>query len=116
MRLSILAAALMVVLYTCLPDATHAASFTSSFPKPHLRFKERKGTIGFVYGAVLGPVGYFGVQLFSPHSEEMRYQASRGVKLWIFLVASGAVLAGCAALKDNGVLSSDLLSALWAGF
>ncbi len=72
--------------------------------------------MGFVYGAVLGPVGYFGVQLFSPHSEEMRYQAGRGCKLWIFLAASGVVLAGCAALKDNGVLSSDLVSALWAGF
>ncbi len=72
--------------------------------------------MGFVYGAVaLGPVGYFGVQIFSPHSEGMRYQAARGCKLWIFLAASGWFWR-CAALKDNGVLSSDLVSALWAGF
>jgi hypothetical protein len=116
MRLSFLAAALMVVLYTCLPDAARAAALSTSFPKPHLRFKERKGTMGFVYGAVLGPVGYFGVQLFSRHSEAMRYQAGQGIKFWIFLVVSAGVLVGCAALKDNGVLSSDLLSALWAGF
>jgi hypothetical protein len=116
MRLTLRAAALLLALYTCLPDATHAAALSTSFPKPHLRFKERKGTMGFVYGAVLGPVGYLGVQLFSPHSEQMRYQAGRGCKFWIFLVASAAVLVGCVALKDNGDLSSDLISALWATF
>jgi hypothetical protein len=72
--------------------------------------------MGFVYAAVLGPVGYFGVQLFSPHSEEMRNQAARGFRIWMLVVASAAILAACAALRDNGDLSSDLISALWASF
>ena len=116
MRLALLAAALLVVLQICLPDATHAAALATSFPKPHVRFKERKGTMGFVYAVVLGPVGYFGVQIFSRHSEAMRNQAGRGIKIWVFVVASGAIFAACVALKDNGDLSSDLISALWAGF
>jgi hypothetical protein len=134
MRLTPRAAALLLVLYTCLPDAAHAASIssqpavcqasffpaaatlTTSFPKPHLRFKERKGTMGFVYAVVLGPFGYFGVQLFSPHSEGMRYQAARGFRIWTLVVASAAIFAACVALKDNGDLSSDLISALWASF
>jgi hypothetical protein len=116
MRLTLRAAALLMVLYTCLPDASHAAALTTSFPKPHLRFKERKGTMGFIYATVLGPVGYFGVQLFSPHSEEMRNQAGRGFRIWVLVVASAAIFAACVAPRDNGDLSSDLISALWASF
>jgi hypothetical protein len=116
MRLSLLAAALMVVLYTCLPDATRAAALSTSFPKPHLRFKERKGTMGFVYAVVLGPVGYFGVQIFSRHSDEMRYQAGRGFKFWGYLIGSCAIIMACAALGDSGNFASSALSSLWSGF
>jgi len=72
--------------------------------------------MGFVYSVVLGPVGYFGVQLFSPHSEGMRNQAARGFRIWVLVVASAAIFTACVALKDNGDLSSDLVSALWASF
>lgn len=116
MRLALLAAALMAVLQTCLPDTTHAAALATSFPKPHVRFKERKGTMGFVYAAVLGPVGYFGVRIFSRHSEEMRYQAGRGFKFWGYLVGSCAIIMACAALGDNGNFVSSILPALWSGF
>jgi hypothetical protein len=116
---------LLTISFILLLDTTHAASIsfhpaaatiTMSYPKPHLRFKERKGTMGFVFGAVLGPVGYFGVRIFSPHSEEMQYQAGRGCRIWVLVVASAAIFAACAALKDNGDLSSDLITALWASF
>lgn len=72
--------------------------------------------MGFVYSVVLGPIGYFGVQIFSPQSEEMRYQAGRGFRIWVLVVASAAIFTACVALKDNGDLSSDLISALWASF
>jgi hypothetical protein len=103
-------------------DATHAASssswpvaasFRTTYPKPHLRFKEKKGTMGFIYGVVLGPVGYFGVKVFSRHNELMCYQAGRGFKIWGLLVASCLILAGCAALGNNSD-PSNLLDALWA--
>ena len=67
MRLTLLALSFILLL-----DATHAASLLSkpatvalgtTYPKPHLRFKERKGTMGFVYAVLLGPVGYFGVKV-----------------------------------------------------
>jgi hypothetical protein len=67
MRLTLLALSFILLL-----DATHAASLSSkpvtaafgtTYPKPHLRFKERKGTMGFVYAVLLGPVGYFGVKV-----------------------------------------------------
>jgi hypothetical protein len=64
MRLTLLAAVLLLSLHTCLAAVpTHAASLSSkpataalgaTYPKPHLRFKERKGTMGFVYAALLG--------------------------------------------------------------
>lgn len=116
MRLTLTVAALLLILYTCLPQTTHAAALPTSFSKPHVRFKERKGTMGFVYAAVLGPVGYFGVRIFSRHNEQMRYQAGRGFKFWGYLIASGAIIIGCAALGDNGNLMSGILPALWSGF
>ena len=102
-------------------DATYAASSPSqpapllktTYPKPHLRFKEKKGTMGFVYAIVLGPVGYFGVRLFSRHNELMCYQAGRGFKYWGLIVTSGLVIAACAILDPKGDFPSDLLTALW---
>lgn len=88
-------------------DATSAASF----PKPHVRFKERKGTMGFVYAVVLGPVGYFGVKIFSRHNEQMCYQAGRGFKIWSLIIASCLILAASAFLKNYG---DQLLAGLWA--
>lgn len=104
-------------------DATHAASllskpataaFGTTFPKPHLRFKERNGTMGFIYAVVLGPVGYFGVKIFSRHDEMMCYQAGRGFKVWGMVVASMLLLGVAAALKDNGDGVSNLLTTLWS--
>jgi hypothetical protein len=103
-------------------DAAHAAALSSRpataalgtiFPKPHVRFKERKGTMGFVYAVLLGPVGYFGVKVFAGHDELMCYQAARGFKIWGMVVISGLIVLGCAALKDNGDLTSKFLTALW---
>jgi hypothetical protein len=133
MRLTLLATILLVSLHTCLAtvpafaslpvEATHATSLSSkpvtaalgsTFPKPHLRFKERRGTMGFVYAVCLGPVGYFGVKVFSGHNEMMCYQAARGFKIWGMLVISCALLAAAAALKDNGDSVTNLLTVLWA--
>jgi len=113
---------LLVLSFILLLDATHATSLSSkpatatlgtTFPKPHLRFKERRGTMGFVYALCLGPVGYFGVKVFSGHNEMMCYQAARGFKIWGMVVISCALLAASAALKDNGDLVSNLLNILW---
>jgi hypothetical protein len=113
---------LLVLSFILLLDTTHAASLSprpataalgTTFPKPHVRFKERKGTMGFVYAVLLGPAGYFGVKIFSRHDEMMCYQAAQGFKIWGIVVISGIIVLGCAALKDNGDLTSKLLTALW---
>jgi len=70
--------------------------------------------MGFVYGVLLGPVGYFGVKVFSRHDEMMCYQAGRGFKIWGMVVISVLLLGAAAALKDNGDGVSNLLGALWA--
>ena len=108
--------------FILLLDATHAASLSSkqatatlgtTYPKPHLRFKERKGTMGFVYAALLGPVGYFGVKIFSRHDEMMCYQAGRGFKVWGMIVTSMLLLGVAVALKGNGDSVSNLLGVMW---
>ena len=104
-------------------DAAHAAALSSRpataalgtiFPKPHVRFKERKGTMGFVYAVLLGPVGYFGVKVFSGHNELMCYQAGRGFKIWGMVVISGVLLTAAAALGGSGDSVSNLLTVLWS--
>ncbi len=123
MRLTLFAAVLLLSLHTCFAAVPASLSLSSqraiaalrtTFPKPHVRFKERKGTMGFVYAVLLGPVGYFGVKVFSRHDEMMCDHAGRGFKIWGMIVISGVILLGCAALKDNGDLFSNLLTALWA--
>jgi hypothetical protein len=63
--------------------------------------------MGFVYAAVLGPVGYIGVKLFSRHNELMQYQAGRGFRVWGLVVASTALPA---AGKPVGLLISPATS------
>ena len=66
-----------------LPAATTHA--TEKPPKSGRLYKEKKGTMGFVYSFVLGPFGYLGVHLFS-HNEAMRHQAKDGLKAWAVVV------------------------------
>lgn len=96
----------------CTLPATVAAG--TGHPRPHLRFKEGKGTMGFVYGIVLGPIGYFGVRVFSRHNEMKRHQAARGFKTWGMILATGGIFMVCGALKDNGQWASQLIAALWS--
>jgi hypothetical protein len=70
--------------------------------------------MGFVYAVVLGPVGYFGVKVFSGHNEMMCDQAARGFKIWGMVVISLLLLGADVALKDNGDSVSNLLTTLWA--
>lgn len=114
---------LLALSFLLLLDATHAASLSSKpvtatlgtrYPKPHLRFKESKGTMGFVYAVLLGPVGYFGVRVFSRHDEMMCYQAGRGFKIWGMVVISLLLLGVAGALKGNADSVSPLLNALWS--
>jgi hypothetical protein len=112
---------ILLLTFILLTQASQAASLltkpsagtVSVVKPPKLRFKERKGTMGFVYAFILGPIGYFGVRIFSPNSEEMRYQAARGFKAWGFIVLSGLIILACAALGGNGD-PSNILTALWA--
>jgi hypothetical protein len=69
--------------------------------------------MGFVYAAILGPVGYFGVKLFSPHNEVMKYRAARGFRAWGLVLASCLVLTGCALLNINSDSTGNILTALW---
>ena len=117
MRLTLLSLSFILLF-----DAAHAASLSSkpatvalgtTYPKPHPRFKESKGTMGFVYAVLLGPVGYFGVKIFSRHDEMMCYQAGRGFKVWGKVVTSVLLLGAAAALKVSGDGTSNLLGALW---
>lgn len=94
-----------------------AAPAASAIPVkyPRLRFHhERRGTMGFVYAAVLGPVGYFGVRLFSPHNDLMRYQAARGFKAWGYFILSAAIVVVAAELGDQ--FPATALDNLWTGF
>jgi len=70
--------------------------------------------MGFVYSVLLGPVGYFGVKVFSRHDEMMCYQAGRGLKIWGMVVISLLLLGVAGALKDNGDGVSNLLNVLWS--
>lgn len=70
--------------------------------------------MGFVYAALLGPVGYFGVKIFSRHDGMMCYQAGRGFKVWGMIVASMLLLGVAVALKANSDSVSPLLNALWS--
>jgi hypothetical protein len=114
---------LLALSFILLLDVTYAASLSSkpataalgtTYPKLHLRFKERKGTMGFVYSVLLGPVGYFGVKIFSRHDEMMCYQAGRGFKVWGMVVTSMLLLGVAVALKGNSDSVSPLLNALWS--
>jgi hypothetical protein len=96
-----------------LPPQPAAVATAASYPKPHVRFKERKGTMGFVYGLVLGPVGYFGVKIFSRHNEIMCYKAGRGFGIWLMLIGTCVIIAGSALLFPNGEFPSNLLTAFW---
>jgi hypothetical protein len=84
---------------------------------PHRRWVyERKGTMGYVAAILLGPIGYFGVRLFT-HSEPFRYQAKRGLTAWTCIVIVLAISAGicwyAAATKTDGSQSlSDFFSFL----
>ena len=69
--------------------------------------------MGFVYAAILGPVGYFGVKAFSRHNEVMQYQAGRGFRAWGLVLGSCVVLAGCALLNISGDSTGNILTALW---
>ena len=63
---------------------------------PHRRWVyEKKGTMGFVAAVLLGPIGYFGVRLFT-HSEPFRYQAKRGLTAWTCIVVVCAISFGIA--------------------
>ena len=118
MRITLLAAVFFLFLHPVFAAVPaylplRPASEWTSKPKPHLRFKERKGTMGLVYGAVLGPVGYFGVKLFSRHNEQMQYQAGRGFKMWGRLITCCLVIGVCTALKLSNSVPPDFLDSLW---
>jgi uncharacterized membrane protein YeaQ/YmgE (transglycosylase-associated protein family) len=116
MRITLLSAILLLSLHVCFGATAKPITTSATMAKQHPRFKERRGTMGFVYAVVLGPVGYFGVKLFSRRNEVMQYQAGRGFRLWGIVVASVVVLAACALLKDGDNFSDNVLGSLWASF
>lgn len=109
MRTALLSLTLFFAVHTAIAavplpaDATHA---TGKPPKNKGVYKEKKGTMGFVYSMVLGPFGYLGVHLFS-HNEAMRHQAKNGLMAWTCVVTVLGVAYVAYATKNQFLI--DLL-------
>lgn len=94
MRLTLLAAVLLLSLHTCLATAPASVSLPvdstakSSVNKPAP--DKRKGTLGFISGLLLGPVGLGGIYLFS-HSHVQRKAAKKGCVIFAEVVAVAAL-------------------------
>jgi uncharacterized membrane protein YgcG len=94
MRLTLLAAVLLLSLHTCL--AATAASVplsvgpTAKSPVNNAPPDKRKGTVGFISGLLLGPVGLGGVYLFS-HNHAQRKAAKKGCVIFATVVVVAAL-------------------------
>ncbi len=99
---TLLAAALAVSLHTCLgavpafvapvspvsPVSPPADSTTKSPVKKNV-YDKGKGTVGFISGLLLGPVGLGGVYLFS-HNHAQRKAAKKGCAIFGIVVVTAA--------------------------
>ena len=94
MRLTLLAAVLLLPLRNCLAATPASVSQpvgpTAKSPVNNAPPDKRKGTVGFISGLLLGPVGLGGVYLFS-HSHAQRKAAKKGCVIFATVVVVAAL-------------------------
>src|ERR1700742_2248188 len=94
MRLTLLAAMLFLSLHTCLAAVRTSVLLptdsTSHSPADQPVHGKKKGTIGFISGLLLGPVGLGGVYLFS-RSHAQRKAAKKGCVIFGTVVVAAAL-------------------------
>ena len=92
MRLTLLAAILLLSLHTCLAAVPLSlpVDSTSKSPVKNTVHDKRKGTVGFISGLMLGPVGLGGVYLFS-HNRVQRKAAKKGCVIFATVVVAAAL-------------------------
>lgn len=93
MRLTLLAAVLLLSLHTCLAaiPASISLPVDSTSKSPVINTAHgRKGTVGFISGLLLGPVGLGGVYLFS-HNRAQRKAAKKGCVIFAAVVVTAAL-------------------------
>jgi hypothetical protein len=92
MRLTLLAAVLLLSLHTCIAavPVSLLADSTAKSPVNDPATDKRKGTVGFISGLLLGPVGLGGVYLFS-HSHVQRKAAKKGCVIFAKVVIIAAL-------------------------
>jgi uncharacterized membrane protein YgcG len=114
MRLTLLAAVLLLSLHTCLAAVPVSVSLpvdpTAKSPANKPAPDKRKGTVGFISGLLLGPVGLGGVYLFL-HSHVQRKAAKKGCVIFAEVVVVAAlcwlVLLGAKDIGSSGWGSSS---------
>jgi uncharacterized membrane protein YgcG len=112
MRLTLLAAVLLLSLHTCLaavPLSLPADSAAKS-PVGNTVHGKTKGTVGFISGLLLGPVGLGGVYLFS-HNRAQRKAAKKGCVIFAAVVVTAAlcwlIVLGAKDISGSGSGSSS---------
>src|SRR5580692_5132439 len=93
---TLLAAALAVSLHTCLgavpafvSPVSPPVDSTAKSPVKNHAYDKGKGTVGFISGLLLGPVGLGGVYLFS-HNRAQRKAAKKGCVIFGMVVVTAA--------------------------
>jgi hypothetical protein len=94
MRLTLLAAVLLFSLHTCLAAVpgfvTLPVDSAAKVPVRKAVHDKGKGTVGFISGLLLGPVGLGGVFLFS-HNHAQRKAAKKGCVIFATVVVAAAL-------------------------
>ena len=94
MRLTLLAAVLLFSLHTCLAAVPGfvilPVDSAAKVPVRNAVHDKGKGTVGFISGLLLGPVGLGGVFLFS-HNHAQRKAAKKGCVIFATVVVAAAL-------------------------
>ncbi len=96
MRITLLSAALVFSLHTCLAavpvsqQLLQPAGLTANTPVKNPGHDKRKGTVGFISGLLLGPVGLGGVYLLT-HNHAQRKAAKKGCVIFATVVVAAAL-------------------------
>jgi uncharacterized membrane protein YgcG len=96
MRITLLSAALLVSLHTCFAAVPvsqpllQPAGSIAKLPTQNTIHDKRKGTVGFISGLLLGPVGLGGVYLFT-HNHAQRKAAKKGCVIFATVVVVTAL-------------------------
>jgi hypothetical protein len=96
MRITLLSAVLLVSLHTCFAampvsqPLLQPADSIAKTPTQNILHDKKKGTLGFISGLLLGPVGLGGVYLFT-HNHAQRKAAKKGCVIFATVVVVAAL-------------------------